>query len=436
MNVDQGGPGDGGFDEIRILGLDAPDDDVEPGRSVFGGDTPGDELPHWSTPPVGDVSGGSAGGDDPWGGLDDGPRWSDDVPDDHESQQPVGDDLDAAAVFFDDGPLVTSSTAEFDPPLLPPDEPLPDLGPQVDDGEPAGTAPADPVPPGPVAPGPDRGAPVRAAGGRDMTMAVVTGLGLGALALAAFRIGTDAAVALVTILLVLAAAEFFMALRRAGYQPAALLGVVAVGALNLAAYWRFEAAVPLVLGLTVLFSLFWYLTGIDRQAPLLNVSVTLFGVLYVGLLGSFAGLMLTDPNGVGMLLAAVLCTVGYDTGGLVVGRMFGRSPLSAVSPNKTTEGLIGGMAVSFAMAVLVVGQITPFGQHPGDLGSAFVLGIVVALAAPLGDLCESMIKRDLGLKDLGTILPGHGGLMDRFDALLFVLPATYYTARLMNLFTG
>jgi len=436
VNVDQGGPGDGGFDEIRILGLDAPDDDVEPGRSVFGGDTPGDELPHWSTPPVGDVSGGSAGGDDPWGGLDDGPRWSDDVPDDHESQQPVGDDLDAAAVFFDDGPLVTSSTAEFDPPLLPPDEPLPDLGPQVDDGEPAGTAPADPVPPGPVAPGPDRGAPVRAAGGRDMTMAVVTGLGLGALALAAFRIGTDAAVALVTILLVLAAAEFFMALRRAGYQPAALLGVVAVGALNLAAYWRFEAAVPLVLGLTVLFSLFWYLTGIDRQAPLLNVSVTLFGVLYVGLLGSFAGLMLTDPNGVGMLLAAVLCTVGYDTGGLVVGRMFGRSPLSAVNPNKTTEGLIGGMAVSFAMAVLVVGQITPFGQHPGDLGSAFVLGIVVALAAPLGDLCESMIKRDLGLKDMGTILPGHGGLMDRFDALLFVLPATYYTARLMNLFTG
>ena len=433
MNTEQGDPGDGGFDEIRILGLDAPDDDVEPGRSVFGGESSGDELPHWSTPPAADATGGPSAGDDPWGGLDDGPRWSDDVPDDHESQQPVGDDLDAAAVFFDDGPLVTSSTAEFDPPLLPPDEPLPDPGAPAAE-EPTGTpVPADPPP---VAPGPDRGPSVPTPGGRDMTMAVVTGVGLGALALAAFRIGTDAAVALVTILLVLAAAEFFLALRRAGYQPAALLGVVAVGALNLAAYWRFEAAVPLVLGLTVLFSLFWYLTGVDRQAPLLNVSVTLFGVLYVGLLGSFAGLMLTDPNGTGMLLAAVLCTVGYDTGGLVVGRMFGRSPLSAVSPNKTTEGLIGGMAVSFAIAVLVVGRITPFGQDPGTLGSAFVLGVVVALAAPLGDLCESMIKRDLGLKDMGTILPGHGGLMDRFDALLFVLPATYYTARLLDLFTG
>ena len=431
MNADQGGAGDGGFDEIRILGLDAPDDDVEPGRSVFGGDAPGDDLPHWSAPPAGDATGGSTAADGPWGGLDDGPRWSDDVPEDHESQQPVGDDLDAAAVFFDDGPLVTSSTAEFDPPLLPPDEPLPDLQATATDG-PAGTT----VSAEPVASGPDRSMTAAVAGGRDMTMAVVTGVGLGALALAAFKVGTDATVALVTILLVLAAAEFFMALRRAGYQPAALLGVVAVGALNLAAYWRFEAAVPLVLAITVLFSLFWYLTGVDRQAPLLNVSVTLFGVLYVGFLGSFAGLMLTDPNGIGMLLAAVLCTVGYDTGGLVVGRMFGRTPLTAFSPNKTTEGLIGGMAVSFGIAVLVVGRITPFGQDPGTLGSAFVLGVVVALAAPLGDLCESMVKRDLGLKDMGAILPGHGGLMDRFDALLFVLPATYYTARLMDLFTG
>ena len=86
------------------------------------------------------------------------------------------------------------------------------------------------------------------------------------------------------------------------------------------------------------------------------------------------------------------------------------------------------------MRVLVVGRITPFGQGPGDLMSVAVLGIVTAVAAPLGDLCESMIKRDLGIKDMGSILPGHGGLLDRFDALLFVLPATYYTARMLDLF--
>ena len=267
-------------------------------------------------------------------------------------------------------------------------------------------------------------------------MAVITGVALGALALVAFKIGTNATLALTTVLLTLAASEFFLAIRRGGYQPATLLGMTAVAALNLGAYWRFEAAVPLVLALTVVFSLLWYLTGVDRNMPLANISMTFFGVLYIGLLGSFTGLMLTDPNGVGMVLAAVLVTAGYDIGGLVVGRIIGRTPLSAVSPNKTMEGLIGGMAVAFGGAVLVGGRITPFGQDPGDLGSAFVLGVVAALAAPLGDLCESMLKRDLGVKDMGSMLPGHGGLLDRFDALLFVLPATYFTARLLDLFTG
>ena len=430
---EQKGSRDQGFEEIRILGLDSPDDVVEPGRSVFGGESPGDELPHWTEPPT-DVTGGSPSVD-PWTGLDDAPRWSDDVPDDHESQQPVGDHDEAAvAAFFDDGPLGSSSSAEFDPPLLPPDEPLPDL---TASAASAGTRSAPPSGT-PVAPSPPlRGGSGMAgsSSGRDLRLAVVTGVGLGALALVAFRIGANATLALTTVLLTLAAGEFFLAVRRSGYQPASLLGVTAVAALNLGAYWRFEAAIPLILALTVLFTLFWYLTGIDRQAPMLNVSVTLFGVLYVGFLGSFVGLMLSDPNGIGMLLAAVLCTVGYDTGGLFIGRMFGSSPLSAVSPNKTMEGLIGGMAVAFGVAVLVVGRITPFGQDPGDLGTAFVLGIVVALAAPLGDLCESMIKRDLGIKDMGSILPGHGGLMDRFDALLFVLPATYFAARLMDLFT-
>ena len=117
----------------------------------------------------------------------------------------------------------------------------------------------------------------------------------------------------------------------------------------------------MLLILTVLFCLLWYLSGVDRDAPMVNIAVTLFGVLYVGLLGCFAGLMLTDKNGVGMLLAAVLATVGYDVGGLFIGRLVGRTPLAAVSPNKTMEGLVGGMFACFAVCVLVVGRITPFG---------------------------------------------------------------------------
>jgi len=422
------GIGQGGqiFEEIRILGLETADDNVEPGRSVFDEQPAEGDLPHWTEPPA-TVDPAASG---QWSGLDDSPKWADQVPGDHESQQPVGmmDESSAALFFGDESAGPVAGGMEFDPPLMPPDNPPP---------QPA----APPVTTAERPAAPDRRGPGGGGGGgrsdaRDMPMAIITGVALGALALIAFKLGTDATLALVTFVLTLGAAEFFLAVRRAGYQPASLLGIVAVAALSLGAYWRFEAAIPLVLGLTVLFSLLWYLTGIDRDAPMLNVSVTLFGVLYIGLLGSYAGLMLSDPNGVGMLLAAVLITVGYDTGGLLFGKMVGRTPLAAVSPNKTMEGLIGGMGVAFAVAVLLVGRIAPMGQAPGDLGSAFVLGVVAALAAPLGDLCESMIKRDLGIKDMGTILPGHGGFLDRFDALLFVLPATYYTARLLDLFAA
>ncbi|MDP6975165.1 MAG: phosphatidate cytidylyltransferase [Acidimicrobiales bacterium] len=403
------------FEEIRILGLEAAEDEVEPGRSVFGAESDTGSLPHWTEPPTPPVGNPAAGfGDEE-------PRWADDVPEHHESQQPVGSlDEPVASAFFDDPPAA-AGTGTFDPPLMPPEEA------QEGGGQPA------------AAGGGRRSRAARRGGGsgdggRDMPTAVLTGLALGALALISFQVGASAAVALATVVLVLAAVEFYGSVRRVGYQPATLLGIVAVAALNLGAYWRYEAAVPLVMGLTVLFCLLWYLTGVDRDAPMVNIAVTLFGVLYIGLLGSFVGLMLTDGNGIGMLLAAVLATVGYDVGGLFVGRLAGRTPLAAVSPNKTMEGLVGGMIACFAVCVLVVGRITPFGQGPGDLTSVAVLGIVAAIAAPLGDLCESMIKRDLGIKDMGSVLPGHGGLLDRFDALLFVLPATYYTARMLDLF--
>ncbi|HAZ56667.1 MAG TPA: hypothetical protein DCY78_05495, partial [Acidimicrobiaceae bacterium] len=218
MNDQQGrGPRGDEFEDIRILGLDSPDDDVEPGRSVFGAEPTAGDLPHWTEPPAADATGGGPV-EDPWAGLEGTPRWSDDVPDDHESQQPVGEPSEAAAVFFDDGPLGSAGAAEFDPPLLPPDEPLPDLGRAEDVPAPRAE---DPVPPTSQRP-PGRGG---SGGGRDIPLAIVSGVGLGALALVAFKIGAGATLALTTVLLVLAAAEFFIAVRRAGYQPAALLGI-------------------------------------------------------------------------------------------------------------------------------------------------------------------------------------------------------------------
>jgi phosphatidate cytidylyltransferase len=138
--------------------------------------------------------------------------------------------------------------------------------------------------------------------------------------------------------------------------------------------------------------------------------------------------MLAGPDGVGFLIAAVIATVGYDVGGLVVGRAAGRRQLSDASPNKTVEGLVGGCVVAVLVTVVVVGVIAG-GIAPFDnAGDAFLIGLAAAIAAPLGDLCESLVKRDLGVKDMGAILPAHGGLLDRFDALLFVLPAVYWAA--------
>ena len=402
------------FEEIRILGLETPEDVVEPGRSVFGGESESsEELPHWTEEPV-----EKSQNDDLWSEIDQKPKWSDEVLIDHESQQPVGDlDEATAAIFFDEElPENDPFSGEFNPPVLPPEETKIEEAPQIFQ---MSNQPS---------------VHTQNSQSRNMPKALATGLGLGAIFLAVCAIGATATLIFSTVLLVFAGSEFFLAARRAGYQPATLLGMTAIAALNLGAYWRFESAIPLILALTVTFTLLWYLTGVDRNMPIANTSITLFGVGYIGLLGCFIGLMLNDKNGVGMLLAAVLITVGYDTGGLLVGRLIGRTPLSSVSPNKTMEGLLGGMAISFLTGVIVVGQITPFGQDPGDLGTAFVLGLVGALAAPLGDLSESMLKRDLGIKDMGSVLPGHGGFLDRFDALLFVLPATYFTARLLNLF--
>jgi phosphatidate cytidylyltransferase len=283
---------------------------------------------------------------------------------------------------------------------------------------------------------------------RDMGTAVVVGVALLGLALLLFNIGPSAAMILVAAVIGFAAAELFSVLRRAGYQPATLAGIVGTVGLAVGAYNYGTAAIPLVLFLTTVVCLLWYLVGASTEAPLVNVGVTLAGVLWVGLFGSFAALLLSpqagpalaaagvagvvDDPGIGILLAAIFGTVGYDVGGLFVGRNAGRTPLSAVSPNKTREGLLGGMLV--AWVVVVVGAALIGWGSIDSLGEGAIVGLAVAIAAPLGDLVESLIKRDLAVKDMGSILPGHGGVLDRVDAMLFVLPTVYLVGSVANFY--
>ena len=263
---------------------------------------------------------------------------------------------------------------------------------------------------------------------------VVTGLGVGVVALLLLKAGPAPALALATLVAGAGAAEVFGVLRRAGYRPATLLGLTATVSVMVGAYLKGEAALPLVAALTTVFSFLWYLAGVVQARAVRNIGATLAGFMWVGFLGSYAGLLLnpaTFPHrhGEAYLLGALIATVSYDVGGFVLGSRLGRHPLAPrISPAKTWEGLIGGMLASLVLSAVIVSQI-----HPWSFHDAVALGLVAAVVAPIGDLCQSLAKRDLGIKDMGTVLPGHGGLLDRIDAILFVLPATYYLVRVLGL---
>jgi len=270
--------------------------------------------------------------------------------------------------------------------------------------------------------------------GRNVPVAIATGVGFALLALACFELGSVATLALSTVVVTLAAAECYAALRRAGRRPATLLGLVATVGVMVSVYAKGIAALPLVLVLVAMTSMIWYLTGAEKGSPLEGITTTLFGFVWVGMLGAFAALMLAPSqyphrHGVAFVFGAVVATIAEDVGALALGGWLGRHPLAPrVSPRKTWEGFIGGAVLAVVASAAITGQV-----HPWTPGKAAVLGLVVAVVAPLGDLCESLVKRDLGLKDMGSLLPGHGGVLDRVDALLFVLPATYYLVRVLHL---
>ncbi|HEY1444340.1 MAG TPA: phosphatidate cytidylyltransferase [Acidimicrobiales bacterium] len=271
--------------------------------------------------------------------------------------------------------------------------------------------------------------------GRDMRVAIGSGLLLGVIGLICFAAGTVATLALTTVIVLLATAEGYAAFRRAQYHPATLLGLVAVLSLMIETYNKGVAALPLVLVLLVAGSFIWYLARVEPAAdPASGMLSTVFIFVWVGAFGSFAALLLNPtlfPNrhGIAFVLAAVIVTVADDVGSLLVGSAMGKHQLSpSISPNKSWEGLIGGALAAILVSVVVVHFI-----HPWTVSKALLYGVVVAIVAPLGDLSQSMIKRHLGLKDMGRLLPGHGGVLDRFDGLLFVLPATYFVVKALHL---
>ena len=461
---------------VRIIGAEPAGDAVREVTGPVVEEHP--ELPHWNDAPTGQVpavldrSTGEEQAVAP-------PTWREEETDwvaQEEIFEPsmLSDDLPAVgALLSEQGEAVdderqpwhfeSDDTLVIAPEPLP--EPLPEPAPapadesfEPDNGVAASVASpvaaaasaaasrlSPPVPPEPKARAPRTtrsGGPVRTGnvstagtGGRDMRVAIGSGVLLGVAALVCFAFGTVTSMVIVTVVLLLAVAEAYAAFRRAQYHPATLLGLVAALSLVVETYNKGVAALPLVLVLLVAGSFIWYLARVEPAAdPVSGLVSTVFVFVWIGAFGSFAALLLNpdlfpDRHGIAFLLAAVLVTVADDVVALLVGSAMGRHQLApSISPNKSWEGLIGGAIAAILMSVIVVHFI-----HPWTVGKALIYGVVVAVVAPLGDLSQSMVKRHLGIKDMGRLLPGHGGVLDRVDGLLFVLPATYFAVKALHL---
>jgi phosphatidate cytidylyltransferase len=275
-------------------------------------------------------------------------------------------------------------------------------------------------------------------GERDVPAAFLTGIVLAGLALGSLLIGKGAFAIVAGIIVLIAQGELFGAMVKAHHQPATAIGLV-TGALIIAgAYEHGEAGALAMFTLGVIATFLWFMAvpPSHRKGTLQNIGLTVMNVAYVPLLASYliVTLAIGGSDGGALVVAVIGLTFIYDTAAFLVGSVWGGSffqrPLAPhTSPKKSLEGLIGATFVTVIVSVaLVPSFIEPF---EGLKAEAFVLAIVVAAGATFGDLAESLIKRDLGIKDMGSVLPGHGGALDRIDSLLFVAPAAFLYFRLI-----
>jgi len=262
---------------------------------------------------------------------------------------------------------------------------------------------------------------------RSVWVAIATGLGLGALVIGTLIAGKPYFLALAFVAVLLAQAELYAVLKAAGYSPVALVGLVCGAVIIIGTYLRGMPALALFLVLPLPLLLLWGLTvPIDKVRTVL--SSTYLGIIYGPFLVGFAVLVLRGHDGLVLTPTFIGMTAFHDSGAYLIGRKIGRHKMAPrTSPGKTWEGYFAGTAVTVLASIAVLPFIYPF-----TLLLALKLALVMSLTSPLGDLAESLIKRDLGVKDMGSLMPGHGGFFDRLDAIIFNAPIAYYVLRVLK----
>ena len=228
----------------------------------------------------------------------------------------------------------------------------------------------------------------------------------------------------------------YLGVGRATFDSRAALGESAGAVANVVAKlivfpFTLSLTAAAVVALVILAVAIWT-RGVEGK-PLAAVAVTVFGVIYTGGMLSYGYALRYHQYAVGaaagtaLVFLPLILTWAQDTGAYAVGRTMGRRKLiPKVSPGKTVEGAIGGILVTVLVCWLYVRfALIPYGQLALSPAGIIVFGVIISIAAQVGDLAESLLKREAGVKDSSHIIPGHGGVLDRFDSLLFVLPVAY-----------
>ena len=256
----------------------------------------------------------------------------------------------------------------------------------------------------------------RAAGraGRNLVAAIGVGVGLGAVVLASLLIERHWFIPVVALAVAVGTWELAGALRR-GADIRVPLPVLLVGGQAMVwLAWPFGAmAVAIAFAATALGVLLWRMPA-GAEHYVRDVTAGIFAAAYVPLFASFATLMTVSPDGAARVLTFVICVVASDVGGYTAGVLAGRHPMApTISPKKSWEGFAGSLVTG-----MVAGALSVLFLLHGPWWAGVLTGALLVVSATTGDLIESLVKRDLGIKDMGTLLPGHGGLLDRLDSLL------------------
>lgn len=255
--------------------------------------------------------------------------------------------------------------------------------------------------------------------GRNLPAAVAVGGGLGALVAVSLFVQREAFVVLAAVAITLAVWELANAFRARRIRIPVVPVVVGSVSMLASAYVGGVEALFVIFALTAFAVLLWRV--LDGPNPVRDVTAGIFTAAYVPFLAGFSMVMLAEPDGAYRVLAFLMVAIGSDVGGYAFGVVWGKHPLApSVSPKKSWEGLAGSAV--FAVVLGVAGVTLAL---DGPWWAGVLLGLAIVLTATVGDLSESLLKRDLGIKDMGSLLPGHGGIMDRLDSLLPAAPVAY-----------